>query len=147
MQFLWVVGNDRTVFGWVTRYLVTHSQIYRTNNNEPDSNTTMHFRLRIREKERWITMMNNSARQSCETVFNWIITWQEDEELSEMGGQCQHASATPVRTAFVTVSALHALSPTIWRPTHTLAFCRLRNLSQPLSNPSHPKQRSIPQKH
>jgi hypothetical protein len=55
----------------------------------------MHFRLRIREEERWIIMMNNSARPSCETVFNVIITWHEAEELAEVGGQCQHASATP----------------------------------------------------
>lgn len=57
----------------------------------------MYFRLRMREDERWIITMNNSARQSCETFFH-AITWQAAAELSEVGGQCQHASATPDRT-------------------------------------------------
>ena len=107
MRLLWLVGNDQTVFGWVLRSLMTQSQIYWTKNDEPASNTTMYFRLRTREEERWIIMTNNSARQSCETVFH-LMTGHAAKELCKVGGQCQHASATPDRTQLLQ-RPLHAL--------------------------------------
>ena len=96
------------------------TQIWRTSKLEPHSNITMYFRLRMREEERWITMMNNSARQSCETVFH-VITWQAAEELSEVGGQCQHASATPDRT--------HSFCRELC--THRTLPCKLTTFSHP----------------
>jgi hypothetical protein len=147
MRFLWLVGNDRTVFVWVLCHLMTQSQIYRTKNNEPDSNTTMYFRLRVREEERWIIMMNNLARQSCETVLHVIYSTRGRGTLWSGRTVSTRPCNSGQDTAFATTSARTVLSPASWRPSHTLAFCRLRNLSQPLSNPSHPTQWSIPQKH
>lgn len=118
MRFLWLVGHDRTVFDRVLRYLMTQSQTYTTKNSEPDSNIAMYFRLRMREEERWIIMMNNSARQSCETFFH-VITWHAAEELSKVGGQCQHASATPDRT--------HSFRNDLC--THCILPCKLKTFS------------------
>ena len=85
----------------------------------------MCFRLRMRKEEIWITMMNNSVRHSCETVFH-VITWHTAEELSEVGGQCQHASASPDRTQLLR-RPLHALySPLqaedLLTPSHSADF-------------------------
>jgi len=80
----------------------------------------MYFRLHMCEEERWIIMTKNSARQSCETILH-VVTWHAAQELSEVGGQWQHASATPDRT--------HSFCNDLC--THCALPCKLKTISHP----------------